>query len=263
MNSEIREILTDLKAAARIGHADSLNAALDLVAQLDPVASNQSFEDGFIEQVLLPLGSALNAPLVPDAWLGELVSAPLAALRAMAAVALTQRYRAGNQQVEKELSDLSKDERADVRQCLVTALRQTEGDNSEHLFCLAQKWLQAASARTRACGLGLLSESGFSEALPLLETAHTDEDPDVRRALVDALLEMAARGHGQDIMQMLTAWTEETSPNVWVITKTLAGSWAVDHLASAEAILDKLAADENNAKRVESGRKALARHHNK
>lgn len=263
MNSEIREILTDLKAAARIGHADSLNAGLDLVAMLDPIASNQSFEDGFIEQALLPLGAAINAPLVPDTWLGELATAPLAAMRAMAAVALAQRYLAGKHLVEKELSDLSKDERADVRQTLVLALGQVEDDAGDQLFGLAQEWLGAASARTRACGLHLLPESDFREARPWLETAHIDEDPDVRRALVDTLLEMAAAGHGQEIMQMLTNWTNQASPNAWVITKTLAGSWAMDHLESAEAILDKLAADKNNAKRVESAHKALSRHQNK
>ena len=256
MNSELRELLTDLKAAARIGHVEALNTALDAVAQWEPVAANQNMEARFIEQDVLPLGAALDAPLVQDEWLGELAEATLAALRAMSAVALAHRYASGNQIVDNHLLTLSKDERDDVRQTLVIALQRSEGDT----LSLARDWLEAASPRTRAVGLRLLSNVEAETALPLLDEAHQEEDPDVRRALVDTLLETASSGHGEEVMQLLAKWAEEELPNVWVITKTLSGSWVVAHIEEAEAILDKLTEDGSDAKRVESARKALARH---
>ena len=40
MNSQIREIITDIKGAARIGHAESLWAALEGLLNLPQVSGN-------------------------------------------------------------------------------------------------------------------------------------------------------------------------------------------------------------------------------
>jgi len=260
MNAEIHELVTDLKAAARIGRADTLNLALDAVAQWDRLAANQNMDASFIQQAILPLGTALSSPLVKRSWLRELADAPLAALRAISAVALSNLYLTDEPSVSTDLQSLSKDERADVRLSLVAALRQAPGDHDARLLRLAQAWHTASSPRTRATALQLLANATFEAALPVLIAAHTEDNREVRRALVDTLLEMAAAGNGQAIIQLLSDWAKEPSPNVWIITKTLSGSWVMIHLEEARAILNTLSADRANAKRIARVNQAWERH---
>ena len=62
MNSQIREIITDIKGAARIGHAESLWAALEGLLNLPQVSGNPPMAAAFIEKAVLPIGKALASP---------------------------------------------------------------------------------------------------------------------------------------------------------------------------------------------------------
>ena len=60
MKSEIRSVITDIKAAARIGHVESLEIALEGLFSLPNVAANQAMSEAFIEQAILPIGAILG-----------------------------------------------------------------------------------------------------------------------------------------------------------------------------------------------------------
>ena len=50
MKPELRTLITDIKAAARIGHAESLWLALDGLLDLPEVAGNPQMSEAFITQ---------------------------------------------------------------------------------------------------------------------------------------------------------------------------------------------------------------------
>jgi hypothetical protein len=88
MRAEVRSLLADFKAAARIGHPESLGLALDGLRALPEIAANQALPESFLDQVILPVGQVLVSPLLPSASLRPLLDDPLAGVRAVAAVAL-------------------------------------------------------------------------------------------------------------------------------------------------------------------------------
>ena len=122
MKADLRALLRDIKAAARIGHTESVWAALDGVLDYPQISGNHLIDDTFLKQVVLPVGQNLAQPLLNQITLRPLITHTHAGMRAIAGVALAERYLKGlHGNGLKELSLLAQDPRPDVREAILLA----------------------------------------------------------------------------------------------------------------------------------------------
>ncbi|MBN2499664.1 MAG: hypothetical protein JXB38_02790, partial [Anaerolineales bacterium] len=164
MKTEIRSIITDIKAAARIGHAESLEIALEGLFTLPNVAANQAMSEAFIEQAILPIGEILADSRLNGGMLRSMANNQYAATRAIAAVTLAQRYLKGDDKSAIELRRMGSDSRADVRAALAMAFRKAE--DCERMIELVKQWLGSKSPRQKQVALAAVAK---------LVTSHPDE----------------------------------------------------------------------------------------
>lgn len=264
MKAEIRELLADFKAAARLGHPEGLQVALDGLRDLPEAAANARLSEAFIQQALLPLGRALAHPQLDLLYLRPLLEDPLAAVRAVAAVALAARFFAGAQVSEQDLRRAGRDHRPEVRAALGQALGQAGADQAEALLELLSPWLALpAGPRLRQAALlalpYLVPVKG-PDLLPLVQPLADEADPQAQAALVTALVALAAGNQPGPVLDLLARWAAAVAPNEWVITRTLSASWAAGHRLQAEAILKVLETRTGPTRHIASARQALARH---
>jgi hypothetical protein len=261
MKSEIRSIVTDIKAAARIGHAESLEIALEGLFTLPNVAANQAMSEAFIEQAILPIGEILADSRLNGGMLRSMANNQYAATRAIAAVALAQRYLKGDDKSATELRRMGSDSRADVRAALAAAFRAAE--DCERMIELVKQWLGSKSPRQKQVALA---------AVPKLVTSHPDEvwallrelrnegDTEVRATLVDTLNELAQVGHAAEVLALLGEWAAHPEAKAWVITRTLSRTWAAEQPEQAIAILRQLTINKGPKRKVRNAIQALAQH---
>jgi hypothetical protein len=259
MNTQIRTLITDIKAAARIGHAESLWVALDGLLDLPQVSGNPPMNEPFIEKVVLPIGEALAAPRLNINIIRPLMDEPQAALRACVAASLANRYFADEDITLKELSKPGKDPRQDVRLALRAALAAGGQEQPEKLELLVNEWIASPSPRLQAIAIGLypLLPTQALEAFSQLETPSA---PEVRAAMVEALTTLAQAGQAEGVLDLLSFWAQNQDNNIWTICKTLAGSWAALHPQQAMAILLHLQPKADNPKQLINTIQALYRH---
>ncbi|MCB9134257.1 MAG: hypothetical protein H6636_02455 [Anaerolineales bacterium] len=134
MTPSLRELLTDLKAAALIGHPESLASALDGIRALD--------DEELPPSALLPLGRALT-PLAAKT-LKPLYVDDDPAIRALVSVALGERYMQGKDVTSADLGILAEDPNPEV----TTALARASSNSIPHpekLIPLAETWLKPTS----------------------------------------------------------------------------------------------------------------------
>lgn len=263
MTSPYLHLLTDLKAAARIGHPASLALALDVLRALPPVAANQPLSPRLLQQLILPAGRALAHPRLPLAHLRSLAQDPLAAVRALAAVALAIRWSQDHSPHRDELTRAARDPRNDVRAALAMALKESAPAPPQQLFDLVEAWLTDDSPRLRQVALGLIPTLAATHpdgVFALLSPLHQDADPDVRAALVAALAQLSQDGCAPQVLDLLSAWSEASHPNAWVIARALSASWAARHPDQALRILRMLVEQLGTHKQVLNALGALARH---
>ena len=258
------DLETACRAAARLGHPDALNEALDALARLSPIAANAPLGEGDVDRVLLPLGEALAGPAVAVAHLRDLQKAPLAALRAVAAVALAVRYLRGQPAGARDLARSAKDARAEVRWALQKALRRHAQVNPQRLLDLLSDWLTVVhpprSPRQVAVALHTLPVLAVTfpdEVLPLAAAQRDAEHPEAQKALAACLRELAQEGLAPAVLDLLRRWAEAPAPPLFVIGRTLSGRWAQAYRAQAEAILDLLEARYGPRRPLTNARKAL------
>jgi hypothetical protein len=257
MKPELRTLITDIKAAARIGHAESLWLALDGLLDLPQVAGNPQMSESFITQAVLPIGEVLSHPRLNLSVLRPLSNEPTAALRAIAAAAFAKRYLGQGDAKEKDMRGLGQDPRKDVRQTLTLAL--ASGDQTDKLKPLVDSWLKDRSPRLKAVAIHLLP-SLPETAFAALEDMRVESDPELRSAVVDTLTTLAQEGDADQVLNLLDQWVDAQENNIWVITKTLSGSWAAGNADRALSILGKLNAHAGLHKHISSALKALERH---
>jgi len=257
MKPELRTLITDIKAAARIGHAESMWLALDGLLDLPEVAGNPQMSEAFIMQAVLPIGEVLSRSRLNLSLLRPLINEPTAALRAIAAAAFAQRFLTQGDAKEKDLKTLGQDPRKDVRQALTLALASQ--DQVETLQPLVDSWLKARSPRLKAAAIQLLTRLP-DNAFEVLKDLQIDSDPEVRSAVVDTLTALAQEASAVHVLDLLEHWVNAQENNIWVITKTLSGSWAAANAERALAILGKLKAHAGLHKHISSALKALQRH---
>jgi hypothetical protein len=259
MNSDIRTLITDVKAAARIGHAESLWVALDGLLDLPQVSGNPPMDRAFIEKVILPLGEALSNPRLNISVILPLLDEPQAALRACAAAALAYRLLNQDSYSVKQLAKPGKDTRQDVRLALRLALAQAGEDHPEKLAPLTAAWLDAPSPRLQAVAVALLPLQP-DRAITALAGLDNPSDPEVRAALVDTFTKLAQTGQAAQVLKLLADWAKNRENNVWVICKTLSGSWAASSAGEALEILPRLLPKADNPKQIINTLQALSRH---
>jgi hypothetical protein len=259
MNAQIRTLITDIKAAARIGHAESLWVALDGLLDLPQVSGNPPMNEAFIEKVILPIGEALTAPRTSIAIIRPLLDEPQAALRACAAACLSYRFFTAENITIKELSKPGKDSRQDVRLALRAALAVGGQDQSEKLEMLVSEWIASPSPRLQAIAISL-HPIFPTQALEAFSQLDAPSDPEMRAALVEALSTLAQTGQAEGVLDLLTLWSKNQENNIWTICKTLAGSWAAQYPQEALAILYHLRPKTDNPKQLINTIQALHRH---
>ncbi len=260
MKSHVRELLTDLKAAATIGHLESVQNALDGIrAQPDAAIPPSS---------LFPLGTVL-ARLSPEN-LKSLAQDEDPAIRLIAAIALGKRYMLREDVKPEDLLTSADDPNAEVRNALSRSLTNLESGVSaaQKLLPLTEVWLRKGSPNLIQTSLQILpaclpAEDSRTEALSLdrlyalLQPLHTAPDHDLRAALVENLNKLAEGGMAETILRLLSEWAEDLNPNMWVITRTLSASWAQKHSPTAVDIFHKLARQKGLIRPIA---RALARH---
>jgi hypothetical protein len=259
MNVELREILTNLKAAVRIGHPETIELALYALRSLPQVASNRPLKPSFLNETVLPLSRVLaTAPRLPD-----LSSDRLAAIRALGAGALAFRFLEGKRASPADLLIPARDPRPEVRMALRQALTLAGSPYPSKLLTLTESWLNDPSPRVRQLALELvpsLAAEHGERLLDAIQSLHREEHPQVRAALVDALTALAEAGLAEPILGRLAAWAGEPSPNFWVVARVLSTSWAAEHLQQAENILSTLERQTGPNRQIANARRALERH---
>ncbi|MBL7161598.1 MAG: HEAT repeat domain-containing protein [Anaerolineales bacterium] len=259
--SQIRELLGDLKAAVRLGHPEAVEIALDDLRSLPVVAANDRLSEGFFDQVIRPAGVTLAR--LPTNQLLPLLEDPLAALRAVGAVALAHDYLTGKDVDRRALLAPAKDPRPEVRTALGGTLREVGEAYPEHLLHLLDGWLRDSSPKVRSTALTALpalTQSRGEGIIALIEPLNDDESSEVRAALVDALQAIAQGDLAESVLGLLADWGAESRPNVWVITRALSGSWAASHPKAVEAILRTLHSKVRKTKEITNALRALERH---
>ncbi len=259
--SQIREFLGNLKAATRLGHIDAVDLALDSLRAHPVVAANDHLSEGQLSKLILPAGEILSR--LPADHLLFLLEEPLAALRAAGAAALGKRYLIHEDVNRSMLLTLAKDQRPEVRTALGEALREVDEAHPERFLHLMESWLGDSTPKVRATALivlPVLTSSYGEKTIKMLEPLKDDEDRDVRAALAKALGAIAQNEYADSILDMLTNWSAERYPSVWVITRTISGSWAASHPKKVEVILRNLHAKFGESKYFTNALRALERH---
>ncbi len=259
--SQIRELLGNLKVAVRLGHPDGVEIALDDLRAIPVVAANDQLNEGHLDQLIHPIGEILSR--LPASQLRPLMEDQFTGLRAVAAVALARRYLTGKEANQRMLIVLAKDPRPEVRAALGETLREVGEPYPQLLLQLLETWLRDSAPKVRATALialPSLTQSHSETIIKLIKPLKDDEDRDVRAALVDALQAIAQKDLAEPVLGMLTDWSAEPHPTIWVITRALSGSWAASHPREAETIIRNLHAKVGETKSITNALRALQRH---
>jgi hypothetical protein len=262
VTSELRELLTDFKAAARIGHPESLAAAFEALAALPEIAGNAPLDEAFLDKAILPLGNALAKGNFDNLVLQPFTKHPLTAVRAVAAAALGRRMLAGDETVKKLCETLSRDPREEVRNALAAGLRQAGDDQVGTLLKVVTEWINSDHAKTQQVALRALPRLAVgypAECLSLIEPLRDNSDLQTRKALAEAIRQLAEQGLEKELLQMLTEWAQTETPPAWVIARALSGSWAAEYPDRAITILAQIAGGAEANKQIGSAIGALER----
>lgn len=258
MKAEFRILLRDIQAAARIGHADSLYAALDGLLDLPQFSGNHLIPVTALQQIILPVGQTLARPRINAATLRPLTTHSYAVFRATAAAALTLQYLQGiNGTTLKDLTTLGQDPRDDVRGAIRVALLYHQEDGAEMLDILYEAWLTSGSPRLQSLALDILPQLPEQNALKKLRQLKAEtlgSNPEFKKFLANILSQLAAGDYPEEVLSLLENWAAQPQPDTWLIGRCLAKPWAAAYPQQTLALLKTLAAHSGPNKQV---RKAL------
>ncbi len=230
MKPQIRTLLTNLKAAVRLGNVEAVETALDDLRAMPVVAGNQAIPESLVEQVILPVGEMLAAPQMDVEHLRSMAEESHTAMRAVAAVAIARRYLMDKHGLAEHLARLARDPRGEVRATLAHALQAAGATQPDMLYELAKSWLVAKSPRQIQTALQMLPAlpTDFIPAVLLeLKSFSSTKDPEVRAALAGALIALAEKGSAERVLTLLRGWAEqEATAASWIIVRALSAAWA-------------------------------------
>ncbi len=259
MNEDLRQTLTAIKAALRIGHSESLDIALDSFIELPQVAGNPLMSHEFINQAVLPIGRLLSGSPLLKQLQQDMLESQYAAIRAISGAALAYGVFNGKDTDGRGLQKLAGDSREDVRLALQLAMTEAGADKPDQMAALCREWLAQPSPRLQATALSLLPMVP-GQAMGMIESMETPNDPLVRAALSESLAVLAAQDQAEAVLQLLHSWAALGEVHAWVVCKTLAYSWAAESANEALAVIEKLAGQIGPEKQVKNTLEAIARH---
>jgi hypothetical protein len=242
MRSDIKEILTDINAALRIQHPESILFALDKILDLPEVTGNQVLEEVSITNIVLPIGNRLSEKSLPDEIYNILVEAEFAVFRALAAVIAAGRYCSSDDLDQTELLDFAQDRR-DVGLALSLALAEKEETGSEKLLGLIDKWIVSRSISLLTISLNLITSVINADNTEILEKVgglSDTNDPDLKRTLADTLIKIAQKGFDSQVLSLLETWEFETGEKDWIALRALSASWSVKFEDRTLKIIEKI-----------------------
>lgn len=258
MRTEIRTILRDIQAAARIGHTESLWAALNGLLDLPMVSGNQTMDETTLNQVVLPIAGAIAKSRLNHAALRPLASHSFAVFRAIAGAAMVEQYiRGSNGTRLADLKTLAQDPRQDVRDAIRLAVVMTGAEAPEQLEQLYEAWVTSPSPRTRTLAYQILPELPGKIILEKIENLNNGtltHQPEVKKSLAKSLSILGAGGHAPQVLAILSTWARQPEADYRLICRCLSDSWASSHAEESLTILAQLAAQNGPRKRT---RKAL------
>ncbi|MBN2045797.1 MAG: hypothetical protein JW757_12305 [Anaerolineales bacterium] len=263
MKSDIRTILRDIQAAARIGHIESLWAALDQLQAIPQVGGNHPLDETFLNQVILPVGKAVSRTRTSKSALRPLVNHPLAAYRAVAGAALVTRFLDGTDQTSpKDLNGLAQDPREDVRQAVLLAAIQNADANPEKVDELYIAWQQSGATRVQALAYQILpylpGEAALEKVYAFRESLQ-DHPAEVRKTLSNVLCTLGANGQSQAVFEILTYWADQDEPDYNAVARSLSKPWAACCPEQSLEILTRLAEKAGAKKRIRKALQNLSR----
>ena len=264
MKNYTRTLVRDIKAAAQIGHIESLWAAVDGLAQVPEVKGNHPLNDSFIVQVIVPAAQALSGPRVSRSALIPLVTHDKTAIRAVASSAMVLHFLKGiNGTSLADLRMLAKEPRQEVREAVVQVCQQAATSHPEKLSELVTAWQTESSPRLQSIAIRLMP------GLPKEEAAHTlkqlakielPADPEIRTALEQTINQLGQNKADADAIQILQLWSETPETFYWVIARCLAKGWAAAYPDEAMPILTRLAAEKGPKKKIRNALQSFQHH---
>ena len=260
MKSGLNQLFRDLNAAILLQRSEAVDIALDGLLRLQGVSGNEQMSDGFIAQVVLPVGQRLSS--LQASILRPLLNHPLVFGRAIGAVALAHRFFKAEDTKMDDLRQGATDPRSDARLSLGRVLVDLAEEDPERLFDIGKSWLEQPSPRLRQTALIFLPHlaGNYGTALiDLLRPFSAEEHREVNRALADGLIQLGNRTLALPILHLLSDWSKYPSPNEWVICQTLSASWVVNYPSEVVSILKRLVSDGRESKAVSNTIKALKR----
>jgi hypothetical protein len=260
MKVELKQLFRDLNVAVMLQRPEAVDVALDGLLMLPGVSANDRMSEGFITQVILPVGEMLSG--LPPSWLSPLRNHPLAAGRAIGAAATAHYFIANSGVSPEDLRHLAADPRPDVRLSLGRTLAVLSEASPDKVFDLGKKWLSNPSPKLRQTALIFLPSLAAAYALPLFQQLHTleaEQDRAVRDALVEALTALGKKGFFTEVLHLLMDWSETGHPDEWVICRTLSASWAAAYPGEVKSILQQLLTHFGESKTITNALKALKR----
>ena len=264
MKAEIRTLLRDIQAAARIGHAESLWAALENLQDLPQIAGNHPMNETFLSQVVLPVGETLGQSRISHTALRPLVIHQLAAYRAIAGVALLNQFLEGrNGTTLASINALVQDPRQDVREAIRLAALHDSHANPDKLVTLYENWKTSDSPRVQTLAYQLLPNLPGETALQKIRSLNAsvgDLPPEVRVTLAGTLTALAASGHAEEVLEVLVIWAAQPGLDHRIATRCLSKSWAAKYPDESLQILTALAARTGPKKRIRKALESLYRH---
>ncbi|MEK6221089.1 MAG: hypothetical protein N2D54_02455, partial [Chloroflexota bacterium] len=251
MRIEIQQIIIDIKAAARIGHAESMWTALNGLLEYPEVIGNPHIPDPFLTTVVLPIGKALIHPRLSRAALRQLLNQPDAVLRAIGAVVFAHFYITDKDSTDQTLKIFSQDPRPDVRKALSMRLSQGGQSAPEKIRALVTAWIAPVSPRAQGVALQILPATQDTAFIfESLANFTSIIDPELREILSETLATLAENISAEQVLVQLTTWAESNTDYLWVSCKTLSRAWAANHAESALNILTQLGSQSGPHKQI-------------
>jgi hypothetical protein len=254
MKSDMRTILRDIQAAARIGHVESLWAALDNLQDIPEIGGNHPLDESLLNHVILPVGTAVSRTRINKAAMRPLITHPYAAYRAIAGVALVTRLLNGTDQTSpKDLNGLVQDARKDVRQAILLASVQNAGSKPEKINALYDFWQQSGATRDQSLAYQLLPHLPAEIAIQKLDAFREsiqDTPAEVRKTLSSALAALGTSGFEEEVFAILDCWASMNDPDYRIVASSLSRPWAAAYPEQSLEILTRLADKVGAKKRI-------------
>lgn len=219
-NQFIQEIIIDLKAAVAIGNIESIANALEYILENQSIASNEKLSESDLENIILPIGNILAHTNVPMSFLDTLTQDRLTGIRAMAAVAHTQRYLNGNQEAKQQVNQAVRDHRPEVGLAIAKTLEK-HPDQIEKIEVLVSDWVAIAKEREWMVALKsahILENQNL--LIDLYDQVFQANLPETNKALVLSI-------HQRNLKEMpipeemITRWANVKEINPWVIKQLM------------------------------------------